>query len=74
MPWVKLDDGFFSNPKVIQAPPLARSLYKACDVGQEIPAEMFTAVARVLAFVMGLRARGAAAGLHSAGQLALAHA
>lgn len=53
--------------------PLARSLYKACDVGQEIPAEMFTAVARVLAFVMGLRARGAAAGLHSAGQLALAH-
>lgn len=29
MPWVKLDDGFFSNPKVIQAPPLARSLYVA---------------------------------------------
>lgn len=29
MPWVKLDDGFFSNPKVIKAPPLARALYVA---------------------------------------------
>jgi len=29
MPWVKLDDGFFSNPKVIQAPPHARLLYVA---------------------------------------------
>jgi hypothetical protein len=29
MPWVKLDDGFYSNPKVIKAPPLARSLYVA---------------------------------------------
>jgi hypothetical protein len=29
MPWVKLDDGFYSNPKVIKVPPLARSLYVA---------------------------------------------
>jgi flagellar biosynthetic protein FlhB len=43
---------------------LARALHKSCKVGQEIPAEMYTAVARVLAFVMSLRARGSAAGLH----------
>lgn len=44
--------------------PLARALHAACEVGQEIPAELYTAVARVLAFVMGLRARGVAAGSH----------
>lgn len=52
--------------------PLARALYKACDVGEEIPADLYTAVAHVLAFVMGLRARGAAAGLHRNRSLALA--
>jgi flagellar biosynthetic protein FlhB len=50
--------------------PLARALYKACDVGQEIPPEMFTAIAQVLAFVMSLKARGSAAGLHRAHLLA----
>lgn len=54
--------------------PLARAIYKSCDVGQEIPTEMFTAVARILAFVMGLRARGAQAGFHAASQIALARA
>jgi flagellar biosynthetic protein FlhB len=44
--------------------PLARALYKSCDIGQEVPAEMFTAVAAVLAFVMALKARGSAAGVH----------
>jgi flagellar biosynthetic protein FlhB len=44
--------------------PLARALYKACDIGQEVPAEMYTAVATVLAFVMALKAKGAAAGTH----------
>jgi flagellar biosynthetic protein FlhB len=44
--------------------PLARTLYKSCDIGQEVPAEMFTAVAAVLAFVMALKARGSAAGVH----------
>ena len=38
--------------------PLARALYAACEVGQEIPAELFAAVAQVLAFVMALRTRG----------------
>lgn len=49
---------------MVQDVPLARSLYKACEIGQEIPAELYGAVARVLAFVMTLKAKGAAAGLH----------
>ena len=49
---------------MVQDIPLARALYKACDIGQEIPPEMFTAIAQVLAFVMSLKARGSAAGTH----------
>jgi flagellar biosynthetic protein FlhB len=56
---------------MVEDVPLARALYKACDVGEEIPADFYTAVAQVLAFVMGLRARGAAAGLHRNRSLAL---
>ncbi|MCW2610181.1 MAG: flhB [Cryptosporangiaceae bacterium] len=44
--------------------PLARALYKSCEVGQEVPPEMFTAVATVLAFVMALKSKGSAAGMH----------
>jgi len=50
---------------MVQDVPLARALYQACDLGDEIPVELFTAVARVLAFVMTLKARGSAAGLHT---------
>jgi len=49
---------------LVEDVPLARALYKACEVGQEIPAPLFAAVAQVLAFVMSLRAKGAAAGMH----------
>jgi flagellar biosynthetic protein FlhB len=49
---------------MVQDVPLARTLYRACEVNQAIPAELFTAVARVLAFVMALRTRGSAAGTH----------
>jgi flagellar biosynthetic protein FlhB len=44
--------------------PLARALHASCDVGAEISAEFYGAVAKVLAFVMSLKARGSAAGLH----------
>jgi flagellar biosynthesis protein FlhB len=44
--------------------PLARALHAACDLDDEIPAELFTAVAQVLAFVLSLRAKGSAAGTH----------
>ncbi|MBE3582939.1 MAG: flagellar type III secretion system protein FlhB [Limnochordaceae bacterium] len=36
---------------VIENPPLARSLYRAVRVGQEIPADLYKAVAEVLAYV-----------------------
>jgi flagellar biosynthetic protein FlhB len=49
---------------MVEDVPLARALHKACDIGQEVPSEMFTAVATVLAFVMALKAKGSAAGKH----------
>jgi flagellar biosynthetic protein FlhB len=42
---------------VVENPPLARSLYKAVAVGQEIPRELFRMVAEVLAHVYALRDR-----------------
>jgi flagellar biosynthetic protein FlhB len=45
--------------------PLARTLYKSCEVGQEIPPELFKAVATILAFIMTLKKRGSAAGVHN---------
>jgi flagellar biosynthetic protein FlhB len=57
---------------MVEDVPLARALYKSCDVGAEIPRDMFAAVARILAFVMGLRSRGAAAGVHRPAALAAA--
>lgn len=52
---------------------LARALHGACELGQEIPAEMYGAVARVLAFVMALKARGAADGVHTVPPTGAAH-
>ena len=47
--------------------PLARALHGSCEIGQEIPAQLFTAVARVLAFVMQLNFRGIKGGVHQPG-------
>ena len=49
---------------MVEDVPLARALHKACQVGQEVPPEMYTAVATVLAFVMALKSKGSAAGKH----------
>jgi flagellar biosynthetic protein FlhB len=54
-----------SRVPMVSDVPLARTLYKACDVGQEIPADLYRAVATVLAFVMTLKRRGSAAGTHT---------
>ncbi|MEK8090551.1 flagellar biosynthesis protein FlhB [Thermithiobacillus plumbiphilus] len=40
---------------ILEAPPLARALYHNSDIGQEIPAALYTAVAEVLAYVYQLR-------------------
>jgi flagellar biosynthetic protein FlhB len=41
---------------VLQAPPLARALYAHAEIGEEIPAALFAAVAQVLAYVYQLKA------------------
>jgi flagellar biosynthetic protein FlhB len=42
---------------LLRAPVLARALYFNTDIGEEIPAGLYKAVAQVLAYVFGLRAR-----------------
>jgi len=44
-----------SSVPVLRAPPLARALYVHADLGQEIPASLYNAVAEVLAWVYQLR-------------------
>jgi flagellar biosynthetic protein FlhB len=52
---------------MVQDIPLARALHASCDLGQEVPPQLFTAVARVLAFVMHLGSRGVRGGFHRPG-------
>lgn len=54
-----------SGVPMVRDVPLARALHAACDVGREIPEELYTAVAQVLAFVEHLRRRGSARGTHT---------
>lgn len=45
---------------VLQRKPLARALYHSVKIGQEIPAELYQAVAEIIAFILdcGLRPAG----------------
>lgn len=43
---------------LVEDPPLARALHRVCEVGERVPAELWEAVARVLAFVYQARQRG----------------
>jgi len=47
------------NVAIVENPPLARSLYKSVEMGQMIPAELFRAVAELLAHVYRQRERAA---------------
>ena len=40
---------------LVEAPPLARVLYRAVDIGAEVPAVLYAAVAQVLSYVFQLR-------------------
>ena len=40
---------------IFQAPPLARALYSSTEIGQQIPENLYLAVAKVLAYVYQLR-------------------
>ena len=41
--------------EIVENKPLARMLYANVDVGEEVPPELYQAVAEVLAFVYSLR-------------------
>lgn len=43
------------NIEIVENKPLARALYANVDIGQEIPEELYQAVAEVLAYVYGLK-------------------
>lgn len=46
-----------SNVPIVEAKPLARALWRACEVGDDIPLVLYEAVAKVLAFVHRLDKR-----------------
>ena len=50
------DEGRKHKVPVVEDPPVARAIYAACDIDEQIPAEMYVAVARLLAFVFTLPA------------------
>ena len=41
---------------IIEAPPLARALYKSVEIGREVPAALYVTVAQVLTYVYQLKA------------------
>jgi flagellar biosynthesis protein FlhB len=43
---------------IVESIPLARALYVACDIDEEIPGELYEGVARLLAFVHHLKKNG----------------
>jgi flagellar biosynthetic protein FlhB len=40
---------------LVEAPPLARALHGSCEIGDEVPARLYAAVARILVYVYQLR-------------------
>jgi flagellar biosynthetic protein FlhB len=48
-----------SGVPIVERPPLARGLYWGVEVGQEIPADFYEAVAEVLAYVYRIKGRAA---------------
>jgi len=50
---------------VVRDVALARALHSECSLGDEVPMELFTEVAHVLAFVMQLKERGSVSGVHT---------
>jgi len=49
---------------IVHEPVLTRTLYRSCEIGELVPVELYEAVAHLLAFVFGLRAKGRAQGYH----------
>jgi flagellar biosynthetic protein FlhB len=40
---------------LVEAPPLARALHAGCDLGEEVPARLYAAVAKIMVYVYQLR-------------------
>lgn len=55
-----------ANVPIVRDIPLARALHAQCEVGQEIPADLYAPVAGVLSFVLSLKRRGNVGGFHQA--------
>ena len=51
------------NVPLLEAPPLARALFRHAELGDEIPEKLYTAVAEVLAYVFQLKAHASQGGL-----------
>jgi flagellar biosynthesis protein FlhB len=49
-----------NNVPVMENKPLAQALFKYVEIGNEVPADLFQAVAEVLAYIYGLRRSGSA--------------
>ncbi|MEG3618385.1 flagellar biosynthesis protein FlhB [Magnetovibrio sp. PR-2] len=47
---------------IVENPPLARALYAAVEIDEEIPVEHYQAVAEVIGYVMGLKGNGPGGG------------
>ena len=47
----------WNNIPIVENPPLAQALYRAVEVGQTIPAKLYTAVAEILAFLYRTQGR-----------------
>jgi flagellar biosynthesis protein FlhB len=46
----------WNNVPIVENPPLAQALYRATEVGEAIPAKLYTAVAEILAFLFRTQA------------------
>jgi flagellar biosynthetic protein FlhB len=42
---------------IVENPPLAQALYRTVEVGETIPAKLYTAVAEILAFIYRMQAK-----------------
>ncbi len=49
---------------MVRDPIVARAIFKACEVGQAIPIELYDAIAQILAFIMRLSGMGRGGGTH----------
>ena len=50
-----LDIARENNVPIIERPPLARTLYATCEIGQPIPETLFVAVAEFLAMIYRMK-------------------